>query len=301
MATAMPEDKVIDDQGSHPEIALNKFVTPILSSEKAGWKNILAEYWHMPAHELPSQLLSDYVINLHFKRPAKAELMWDGRLLSKRFTHGEITILPPGLPCKGVYLEASDFLVLRLQPALVTQVAQELGYADCIEIAPSLGVVSPQIQHIGLALKAELESGCLSGRLYGESLATALASYLLQQHSTSKQRVQEMSGGLPNYKLCSTLEYINDNLENELTLAQLASVVQMSPYHFARLFKKSTGFTPHQYVMNCRIERAKILLAEKKLSVVEICEYVGFRSPSHFIALFRKHTSMTPKAYRNQL
>jgi len=78
-------------------------------------------------------------------------------------------------------------------------------------------------------------------------------------------------------------------------------VVEMSPYHFARLFKQSTGFTPHQYLINSRIERAKMLLAEKKLSIAEICEYVGFRSPSHFIALFRKFTSMTPKAYRDQL
>lgn len=300
MATTMPQDTVIDIQGSNGEVAPNR-VTPILSSEKAGWNNILVEYWHMPAHELPPQLLPDYIINIHFKRPARREVVWDGRLLSKRFTHGEITILPPGLQCKGACLEDSDFLVLRLQPAIVTQVAQELGYADHIEIAPSLGVVSPQIQHIGLALKAELESGCLSGRLYGESLATAIASHLLQQHSTSKQRVQDFAGGLPKYKLCRILEYINENLENELTVAELASVLEMSPYHFTRLFKQSTDFTPHQYVMNCRIERAKMLLAEKKLSIVEIGDYVGFRSPSHFIALFRKFTSMTPKAYRDQL
>ena len=300
IATSMPQDTVIDIQGSNGEAAPNR-VTPILSSEKAGWNNILVEYWHMPAHELPPQLLPDYVINIHFKGPARTEVVWDGRLLSKRFTHGEITILPPGLNCKGACLEDSDFLVLRLQPGIITQVAQELDYPDHIEIAPNLGVVSPQIQHIGLALKTELESGCLSGRIYGESLATALASYLLQQHSTSKKRVQDFAGGLPKYKLCRTLEYINENLENELTVAELASVVEMSPYHFARLFKQSTGFTPHQYLINSRIERAKMLLAEKKLSIAEICEYVGFRSPSHFIALFRKFTSMTPKAYRDQL
>jgi AraC family transcriptional regulator len=301
MATAMPEYKVLDVQHSQQEVVLNKTMTPILSSAKAGWNNILVEYWHMPAHELPSQLLSDYIINLHFRRSAKAELIWNGRLLNKRFTHGEITILPPGLPCRGVYLDDSDSLVLRLDPTLVNQVAQELGYSNHVEIIPNLGVVSPQIQNIGLTLKAELESGCLSGRLFGESLATALASYLLQRHSTSGQTIQDISGGLPKYKLCRTLEYINDHLENELTLAELAIAVEISPYHFARLFKQSTGLTPHQYVMNCRIERAKLLLAEKKLSIAEIGDYVGFRSPSHFIAVFRKHTSMTPKAYRNQL
>ena len=149
--------------------------------------------------------------------------------------------------------------MLRLQPALVTRVAQELGYRSGIEIAPRLAVVSPQIQHIGLALKAELESGCLSGRLYGESLATALSSHLLQQYSTSGQRVEDFAGGLPQYKLFRAIEYINDNLEHDLTLAELATVVQMSTYHFVRMFKQSTGFTPHQYVLNCRIERANTL------------------------------------------
>jgi AraC family transcriptional regulator len=301
MKIPIPENKISDVQDLNGKVPEDQFITPILSSAKAGWNNILVEYWNMPAHELPPQLLPDYIINIHVKRPTKVELMWNGRLLSKRFTHGEITILPPGLACQGTSLEDSEFLVLRLQPSLVNQVAQELGYLESTEIAPNLGVVSPQIQHIGLALKTELESGCLSGRLYGESLATALASYLLQQYSTSKQQVQEFVGGLPKYKLCRVLEYISDRLENELTLAELANAVDISPYHFARLFKQSTGLTPHQYVINCRIERAKRLLSEKNLSIAEICEYVGFQSPSYFTALFRKHTAMTPKAYRNQI
>ncbi|GAB1540034.1 AraC family transcriptional regulator [Scytonema sp. NUACC21] len=288
-------------RGVDRELAKSQFGVPILSSVQAGWNNILVEYWHMPAHELPSQLLSDYVINLHFKHSAKAELLWDGRLLNKHFTPGEITILPPGLSCQGVCLEDTDFLVLRLQPTLVTQVARELGYKEEVEIAPNLGTISPQIQHIGLALKTELESGCLSGRLYGESLATALASCLLNQYSTSRRQVQNWTGGLPKYKLSRTLEYINENLQCELTLAELASVAEISPYHFARLFKQSTGFTPHQYVINCRIEQAKKLLAEKKWSIAEIGFSVGFQSPSHFIALFRKQMAMTPKAYRDRL
>lgn len=227
--------------------------------------------------------------------------MWDECFVNKRFTYGDITICPPGLAFGGLCIEACDFLVLRLQPPLVARAAQELSYADCIEIVPTLAVFDPQIQHIGLALKAELESGCLSGRLYGESLATALVSYLLRRYSTSVTRIQDNACGLPKYKLWSVFEYINDNLENDLTLAELASVVQMSTYHFARLFKQSTGLAPHQYVINCRSERAKMLLAAKKLSIVEIREYVGFRSPSHFSALFRKLTTMTPKAYREQL
>lgn len=297
----MPEYKILNVQGSNTEAASDGFIEPILSSKKVGWNGIQVEYLQLPAHELPAQVLSEYIINLNLQRSARVEVKWDGRLVSRRFTSGQTTILPPGLLCEAVCLEVCDFLVLRLEEAFVTHVAIELGYHSPIEIIPSLGVVNPQIQYIGLALKAELESGCLSGRLYGESLATALASYLLQQHSTSGHRVQDFTGGLPKYKLCSAIEYINENLDRDLTLVELASVVQMSTYYFARLFKQSTGLTPHQYVLNCRIERAKMLLKTRKLSITEICKLVGFHSPSHFIALFRKFTKMTPKAYRDQL
>lgn len=297
----MPEYKILDLQDDNTEAALDKLIKPILSSAKVGWEGIQVEYLHLPAHELPAQVPSEYIINLNLKRPTRVEVKWDGRLQRKRFTAGDITIIPPGLLTEAVSLEACEFLVLFLQTEFVTHVAQELGYQSPIEIAPCLGVASPQIQHIALAFKAELESGCLSGRLYGESLATALCSYLLQQHSTSFARVQDFAGGLPKYKLYSTLEYINDNLKHDLTLAELGSVVQMSTYHFARQFKQSTGLTPHQYVLNCRIERAKMLLRERKLSIAEICKFVGFQSPSHFTALFRKFTKMTPKAYRDML
>ncbi|KAB8315835.1 helix-turn-helix domain-containing protein [Tolypothrix campylonemoides VB511288] len=297
----MPEYKILDVQGSNTEAASERLIKPVLSSAKVGWDGILVEYLHLPAHELPAQVPSEYIINLNLKRPTRVEVKWNGRLVSKRFTSGEITIIPPGLPTEAVCLEACEFLVLFLQRELVTHVAQELGYSEAIEIAPSLGVASPQIQYIALALKAELESGCLSGRLYGESLATALSSYLLQQHSTSGHRVQDFTCGLPKYKLYSTLEYINDNLNHDLTLVELANRVQMSTYHFVRMFKQSTGLTPHQYVMNCRIERAKMLLTERKLSIAEICKHVGFQSPSHFTAVFRKLTTITPKAYRNSL
>ena len=92
--------------------------------------------------------------------------------------------------------------------------------------------------------------------------------------------------------------FIQDNLNRQLTLLDLSAVVHMSPYHFARLFKQSTGVPPHRFVVEQRIARASALLREPQLSIGEVGRLVGFRTPSHFTAAFRRMTGITLSAYR---
>jgi AraC family transcriptional regulator len=87
-------------------------------------------------------------------------------------------------------------------------------------------------------------------------------------------------------------------LNQRLTLMELSTVVQMSPYHFARLFKQSTGVPPHRFVLGQRIARASVLLRDARLSIGEVGRLVGFRTPSHFTTAFRRMTGITPSAYR---
>jgi len=93
-------------------------------------------------------------------------------------------------------------------------------------------------------------------------------------------------------------EYIQQNLDKDLTLAELAAVAYMSPYHFARLFKGSTGVPPHRFVVRQRIARARGVLATPELSIAQISRMVGFRTPSHFTTVFRRVLGITPGAYR---
>lgn len=102
---------------------------------------------------------------------------------------------------------------------------------------------------------------------------------------------------LPGCRLRRVTEYIQQNLDKDLTLAELADVVDMSPYHFARLFKGSTGVPPHRFVVQQRIAHARGVLATTERSIAEISRLVGFRTPSHFTTVFR-HLGITPGAYR---
>jgi len=93
-------------------------------------------------------------------------------------------------------------------------------------------------------------------------------------------------------------EYIQQNLDKDLTLAELAAVVCMSPYHFARLFRCSTGVPPHRFVVRQRIARARACLATPELSIAQISRMVGFGTPSHFTTVFHRVTGVTPRGYR---
>jgi AraC family transcriptional regulator len=128
--------------------------------------------------------------------------------------------------------------------------------------------------------------------------------HLVRHHSTlwlPSLPPLPLTGALPFLKLRRILDYINDHLDREVSLADLATIVDLSPYHFARLFKQSMGMAPHQYLIERRIEAAKRLLATTHFSIAEIAYQVGLSSQSHLTNLFRKRVGMTPSAYRNAL
>jgi AraC family transcriptional regulator len=122
--------------------------------------------------------------------------------------------------------------------------------------------------------------------------------HLLRNHSATQLRVALYNGGLSDRQLLQVTDYINDHLAQDIKLSDLAQLLGMSQFHFSRLFKQSMGVTPHQYVLQQRVERAKQLLKETKLSVMEIALLCGFSSHSHLGKWFRQHIGMTPKAYR---
>lgn len=103
---------------------------------------------------------------------------------------------------------------------------------------------------------------------------------------------------LPLSRLRRVTDYIREHLDQPLTLTQLGAVVFMSPYHFARLFQRSTGLPPHRFVVRARIDHAAALLAAPELSIAQISRLVGFRTPSHFATVFHRMMGVTPSEYR---
>ncbi|NMG09258.1 AraC family transcriptional regulator [Brasilonema sp. UFV-L1] len=273
---------------------------PLLSSHDAGWENLYLEYHLQPEYESPEHYASHYTLAIRLRSQSRLERWLGDRHKSENCMPGDVVVIPPQVTHKVCSSQKSEFIALCLPSEFVSNVAGESINQDALGIIPHFSKPDPLIYQIGLALKTALESDGAASRLYAESMATALSAHLLQHYSAPKRVLCEYQGGLPKYKLQRVIEFIIDNLADNLLLGAMAQEVSMSQYHFARLFKQSTGLAPYQYVMQTRIERAKILLLQSQLKISEVASQVGFADQSQFTRHFKRILGVTPKEIRTR-
>ncbi|MEO0838225.1 MAG: AraC family transcriptional regulator [Cyanobacteria bacterium J06643_5] len=275
---------------------------PPINSSISNWKDISVEQHHLPAFESPEICLQQHIIAIQLG--SSYQIDWrlaGGKLHTTQMRKGLVGITPKGIPTQARWFEDVDFLLISLNSSLFKKVASDSIDCDSIEIIPQRGVDDSQIFHLGMVLQAEITAGCPSGNIFAESIASALAIRILKNYSLTNTNIPESKIELSQQQLQQVIDYINDNLALKLSLETLANLVNMSSYNFCRWFKQSMGVSPHQYIIQCRIKKAKFLLAYTKLSLVEVALNIGCSSQTNFTVLFRKHMGVTPRAYRNQL
>jgi AraC family transcriptional regulator len=166
------------------------------------------------------------------------------------------------------------------------------------EPIPRLFFDDPVLRQTALKLEALIEAGSSSSRFYAEALGIVLAHELLRLNNSTVQAEPSMRGGLAGWQRRSIVQYIEENLSENISLAELAELARLSIFHFSRAFKQSFGMPPHRYHTSRRIERAKVLLAKPNQSVTEIALDMGFSDTSSFTAAFRRLVGRTPTDYR---
>ncbi len=273
---------------------------PYLFKQTALWNNVVRVH---RARVLPGRLIehsnSYHEVNVNLGGQLTTEKnSATGKIVRTKGATGNLCITPAGQPIGAFWDKTLDNMGISFDPQFVWQTAIENRFDAKFEFAEIYKKEDSLIQHIGLTLLAEAESKTPAGKLYTDSLIQTLLLHLLKNYSTARLKQENVNGGLSGYKLRRVTEYINANLETDLSLTEIARVADLSQYHFARAFRTSTGLTPQQYLMQQRIERAKELLAKADLPIVEISLRTGFKNQSHFTTLFRKLTKFTPKTWR---
>lgn len=233
-------------------------------------------------------------------RPIKYLQTQDGKTHRGLYQKGELLITPANTPLFVRWEGEENCLQIQIPTQFLRSVARETlqKNSDNLELIPTFQTRDAQLEAIATMIFTEFQQNPPGNRLYVDSLANILAVNLLRQYGTTKPQVPIYEGGLPQHQLMRVLDYIDAHLDQNLKLENLAQLLDMSQFHFSRLFKQSIGLAPHQYLIKQRVERAKQLLKQKDLSIVDIALDCGFNSHSHLSKKFRQVTGMTPKAYR---
>ena len=280
------------------DVNLNQ-TSAVVHKRKAAWDGIKLEHCQLRPGELPAHRHREHVVLLSLTDGCKGELITSSGIgVRGTQTRGNVCVLPSGLEHQAALEGNSEHLALYIDPLLITKAASESELTGGFEITERYTRADGVISSVGMALLGELDSEGLSGRLYAESLGNVLAVHLLRYYSIATSRRVTFTGGLSAAKLRQVTDFISDNYSRDLKLAELAQVAGMSCFHFAREFKRSTGTTPHQYLIKFRVERAKAMLAKNDLPLIEVGLRSGFSHQSHFTRLFRRITGTTPHSYR---
>ena len=273
-------------------------VHPTHSSTDVQWSGLALADYSVPALVIPKHEHLEHFVHVVLRGAVKYEIRTRGKTLQFRAGPGTAFVLPRGTIDEVIWGGPTRRIAVAIHPRMLVSALDEAAHEGDIELTEHWNLRDPQITAVLLAMATDLEEGSPAGRLYGESLGTALAVYLLSRYSVRRYSPIPYRGGLPTYRLKRVLDYIGDNLAEEISLEQLAAVVGMSPHYFAELFKKSTGHSPHRYVLFQRIERAKQLLATPgHRSIVEVGLDSGFQNPSHFARVFRKFVGTSPSRF----
>jgi len=271
---------------------------PLLSSRVRGWDGLVVELHSF--RDLDTVVQPTYhVIAVHLAGTVTLRRTLAGRTHTRKMASGDITITPVGLRVRWQQSSPSLVMLLRLSTEYVRRMAGDefAMNPDRFEIRSTFAARDAALAELGRRLLAGLELEGADSHLYVDTLTCELAIHLLRNYTT-------MAAGewprtrLSPHKLRCAVDYVEENLASPLTLAVLADAVALSPGHFAHAFREATGVSPHRYVVERRVERAKDLLRHSALPITEIADQVGCPSNSHFSVLFHRVTGITPRQFR---
>ena len=228
-------------------------------------------------------------IELGFRRSEMARLAYDAGEMFLCHRHAERWVRTDDEP---------RILSLAISDEALRAACDEVS-ADT-ELRGVAQLTDPRVSALVVAVNAERIAGFPSGQLFLDSVEQALAVALVDGYALRPRCLRRYRGGLGPARLRTINELVHAKIKDELTLIEMAQSVDLSPAHFSRMFHKSTGETPHDYVLRQRVERAKTMLPEAQTRILDVAVACGFKTQQHFARVFRRICGASPTEYRRE-
>jgi AraC family transcriptional regulator len=226
----------------------------------------------------------------------------DGEIIEGEYAAGHVGVHPSRTPVRWEWETRLNFLLMTLEPAFLDRVARDsFGQDDAtVELAYSEGKHDPVISNIASALLREALSGDVGNRMLAESLASVLAVHLIRHYAGRPPRAPVEGSVMPTRAVSQAVRFIHANYARELSLADIGEAARLSSFHLTRVFKKAMGMSPHQYLVQVRVNTARALLTSGagRQSLAEVAAAVGFSDQSHLTRQFKRVLGLTPKQVR---
>jgi len=269
----------------------------IACSAHLDWNGVLVEQHRLSQYDTGLIMWMNHVICLHLGPSVDLDYQQTGSQLRQRIEPGHISIHPFMSECRQSAAQGVDFAIISLTPEFMAVACCDMFSPHSVELSSQWGITDSYAESVCRALLQETLNGSPTGSMYAQSLATSLAVHVASQYGGSKLTMQPMVEGLSANQLKQAIEYVHLHLGEDISLKNMAAAAGLSPFHFARQFKKSMGLSPYQFVLKQRVEKSKQLLVRGEKCLAEIAVDVGFYDQIHFAQQFRRHCGITPKKF----
>jgi AraC family transcriptional regulator len=272
-----------------------------VDSAPLGWEGVrICGYRYAPL-DVPIPGMRDYVVVAYKQGATLMNRRSTGDWRNEPVAPGCVSLLTHAAESHWRWAEDIEVTHLYLSPETMAQVAAEAydRHIKEVELRDVLSADDPILVGIAASLAQESWEAGLGGRRYVEALRNHACVHILRHYANVIFREPNRSGGLSCAQSRLLNQYLDENLDRNISLAELGGVVQLSEFHFARKFRTEFGCPPHTYVMRKRIERAKAQLAQRNIPLKVVAANTGFSDQSHMTRLFRRLLGVTPAEYRN--
>jgi AraC family transcriptional regulator len=271
---------------------------PLTPGALSPWTGILLEKHHVGAVEIPEHEHHTFCLHLQTSGPVEMDWHSHGRHGHLNTGAGNIIFLTPGTRDSLLWHGSSHRIIASIDPSILTRAATQLELPHLPDFDNRWSFQDEQLRLLLTEMEREITAGSATGPLYGDLLGLSLSVALIRKYGHTSDTPAKVKGGLARPALARVLEYIASNLQSEIRLDELARIAGLSTFHFARAFRESTGTTPHQHLLQRRVDAAKALLRGPARNLDAIASATGFADASHLSKAFRRLVGTTPMAWK---